>query len=163
MEVKTGKNIAGAAGVKLDEALYMAQLKQGDLFEVTYAILCRPEVPNAEGRKRFDLKNWLAWWRKENVARNRAAKAFAKQYPGTRLAESVRPLENPFSCCKPRLDAELARGEQYAASLGKQLVVMPMGSFALGVLHNKPGKSLGIMKYRGSVITDDQRLKESAT
>lgn len=144
-ELKRNEPFVGAAGVKLDEMLWEEGLSRDRVLLITNALLCRAEVPNAEGRKRYDLKNWLAWWRKENALRKRAEQPL---------------MANPFACCKPRLDDELARAERYF-QLGRvnggwqNLVVMPTGGFALGMLHGKLGKSLSVMKYRGSVLTED--------
>ena len=154
-EVKRGELFVGAAGVKLDEMLWESGIKRSGVMLATSALLCRAEVPQAEGRKRYDLKNWIAWWRKENAARRRAAKDFAKAYPGTTLAESVREMASPFDCCYPRLQNELAQAEGVAQGANLVLVVMPMGSFALGAVSGKPGKPMSIMKYRGSVITEE--------
>lgn len=160
-DVKRGELFAGAAGVKLDEILWNQGIRRSEVALVTSALLCRPEVPNAEGRKRYELKNWLAWWRKENVSRRRAAKDFANAYPGTPLAESVREVANPFECCAPRLKAEIASVEAMAQSRQLETVVMPMGNFALGLLHGKPGRSMSVMKYRGSVITEEHIRERS--
>jgi len=168
MEVKHRTTFAGPSSVKLSEQLWDINAPR-EVVIVSHALLCRPEVPEVEGRKRYELKGWLAWWRKENVRRKRDAKAWLAQFPdenpdGTpfvppELPSMLREMPSPFECCYPRLKYELAWAEHWARAFQRQLVVMPMGSFALGAVSGKPGKSLGIVKYRGSVMTPEQGEK----
>lgn len=136
-EVRKREPFVGPSGVKLDELLWKTGVKRSQIMLITNALLCRPEVPDESGRKRYDVKGWLAWWRKENAQR----KKFEQP-----------PMENPFACCHPRLMAELAYAESLASGISRTAIVMPMGNFALGAVQGKPGKAFGIMKYRGSVI-----------
>jgi len=169
MEVKRGQTFAGPSGVKLDEIMWDVAGSSRAVAVITHALLCRPEVPEMEGRKRYELKGWLAWWRKENVRRKRDAKAWLAQFPDENpdgspfvpppVPESFRELPNPFECCYPRLQSELAQAERWASGFKTTLVVMPMGSFALGAVSGKPGKPLGIVKYRGSVMKPEEGEK----
>lgn len=165
-EVRAKGYVVGAASVKLDEILWSAQsgrvMAREQIAVTTAALLCRPEVPGAEGKKRYDIKAWLAWWRKENVARRKSAKDFQQAYPDQPLTESVLPMENPFECCAPRLEAEIAYVESYAEKRGQTAVVMPMGNYALGAVHGKYGSPMSIMKYRGSVIEQSHADAEQA-
>jgi uracil-DNA glycosylase len=140
-EVKRREPFVGPSGVKLDELLWKTGLKRSQVLLTTNTLLCRPEVPDQTGRKRFDVKGWVAWWRRENKQRKKFEQPL---------------MESPFACCYPRLRNELATAEQIAQAIPssppKRLVVMPMGNFALGAVQEQPGKAYGIMKYRGSVI-----------
>jgi uracil-DNA glycosylase family 4 len=136
-EVKRGVPMVGPNGVKLEAILWETlRMKRSDVMLYTHAILCRPEVPGEQGRRRYELKSYMAWLRKENAQRKRF------KHP---------VVADPFTCCAPRLLNEVKHAEAKAAS-GVDLVVMPMGSFALGTLSGTPGKPVSIMKYRGSVI-----------
>ena len=147
-EIKFEKQFIGPHGAKLNELLYKAGLNRSQIF-FTSALLCRPEVPEKEGRRRFDVKEYMAWLRKENVKIKRHNKACAKTGEAP-LAERA----NPFKCCAPRLYAELSALDQKAQAAGAPngLVVVPLGSFALGALTIRPGASQSILKFRGSVI-----------
>lgn len=145
-DVKRGKQFIGPAGVKLDEMLWNAGLKRSQVLGLTTALLCRPEAPDEVGRKRYDLKVWMAWWRKENVKRKKF---------GERL------MANPFECCAPRLQGELEDAEVIARRLAQNLVVMPVGNFALAALQGASGKAQSIAKYRGSVIEKVGHSEES--
>lgn len=146
-EVKRREPFVGPSGVKLDELLWRANgLKRSQVLLVTNTLLCRPEVPNESGRKRYDVKGWMAWWRKENAQRKKFKQPL---------------MESPFACCYPRLQHEIAMAGQMVAQqssslIKRDLVVMPMGNFALGAVQGQPGKAYGIMKYRGSVIEPEK-------
>jgi len=143
--VKFGKFLSGPPGGKFDEMLFNVGMKRNGASApllITSALLCRPEVPEMQGRKRYDVKNWMAYWRKGN----RQRKKFG--HP---------PEANPFECCKPRLDAELDLAERVAGGLNARLVIQPMGSYALGSVQGQPGKAVSITKYRGSVIEENVR------
>jgi uracil-DNA glycosylase len=147
-ELKFGKQWIGPAGAKLNELLFKAGLHRNQIW-MTSALLCRPEVPGKEGRRRFDVKEYVAWIRRENVKIRRENKANKKSgLPG--FIEYVSPLD----CCAPRLYGELHALDQKARAAGAPngLVVVPLGSFALGLLTTKPGAMQSILKYRGSVI-----------
>lgn len=145
MDVKKGEHLAAHADVKLSELLHTAfpRLVRGQLALVTSALLCRPEVPETKGRKRYDLKNWLAWFRRENALRRKYKQP---------------EMENPFSCCAPRLEAEFAAVEAGATQAGPNVnaVIIPLDSFALAAVQGHPGKALSIMKYRGSVMPQEK-------
>lgn len=141
----------GASGAKLTEVLSRAGLTRASAW-LTSALLCRPEVPGESGARRYDLKLYLAWLRKENVRRKKEARA-NKTTPDL--------LVSPFECCYPRLRGELHRAERAAKAKGQVngAVVVPVGNFALGSVMGNPGQAQGIMKWRGSVIpTDPQDL-----
>lgn len=137
-EVKFKKPFVGASGVKLDEILWNAGMRRQSVW-ITNGLLCRPEVPGELGKKRYDVKLYMAWLRKENARRKKAKEA---------------PLESPFACCAPRLYLELQTLDAGCRSRGRPngVVVVPMGNFALGTLSGKPGSHKGILKWRGSVI-----------
>ena len=147
-EIKLGRPFVGPSGVKLSELLYATGGTQRKDVWITNALLCRAEVPDKEGKKRYDVKEYMAWIRRENVRRKRANKQLAS---GSVPFPEIR---NPFDCCAPRLYAELRWFDQQALTAGAPngVVVVPMGNFALGMLTAKPGTARGVMKYRGSVL-----------
>jgi uracil-DNA glycosylase family 4 len=147
-ELKHGKQWIGPAGAKLNELLFKAGLHRNQLW-MTSALLCRPEVPDKEGRRRFDLKEYMAWMRRENVKIRRQNKALKKV-----STVSMPEIASPLDCCAPRLRGELSELDRKARAAGTPngLVVVPLGSFALGLLTTKPGTMQSILKYRGSVI-----------
>ncbi len=152
--LKFEKQWIGPAGAKLNELLYKAGLARNQLW-FTSALLCRPTVPEKEGRRRFDLKEYMAWLRRENVKIKRTNKQRALQA----IAAGVEPMLlteifSPFDCCAPRLYGELSALEASAQAAGAPngLVVMPLGPFSLGAITTKPGAQQSILKYRGSVI-----------
>lgn len=133
-EVIRGESFVGPSGIKLDEILYLAGLRRSEV-RVTNALLCRAETPGVEGKKKFEVKTYMAWLRKENV-RLRKIK--------------VEQIADPFACCWPRLKRELDAAERHARRAGAPngAVVVPLGNFALKQLAGVQG----IMKYRGSVL-----------
>lgn len=147
--LKFEKQWIGPAGAKLNELLFKAGLSRNQLW-MTSALLCRPEVPDKDGRRRYDLKEYMAWLRRENVKIKRHNKANAK------MGIAPTPeLNSPFDCCAPRLKAELAYLDEKAKAAGAPngLVVVPTGPYSLGMLSSdKPGATLGILKYRGSIM-----------
>ncbi len=147
-ELKFEKMWIGPAGAKLNELLYKAGLARNQLW-FTSALLCRPEVPEKEGRRRYDMKEYMAWLRRENVKIKRHNKAAVKA--GTQLTPEI---NSPFDCCAPRLYGELTVLDQkaWAAGAPNGLVTVPLGSFALGMITTKPNAQQSIVKYRGSVI-----------
>jgi uracil-DNA glycosylase len=140
------KIYSGATGMKLNELLRRAGLPPRNQLLLTNAVLCRPEVPDEYGRKRFDLRNFMAWVRKQNVARKK---------------EGHPPMKTPFDCCKPRLKAELKRAEFMAREAHKRdssqfpngAVVMPTGNFALAELMGVQKRAMKVLNYRGSVMS----------
>lgn len=146
--LKFEKQWIGPAGAKLNELLFKAGMSRQQLW-LTSALLCRPEVPEESGRRRYDTKEYMAWLRRENVKIKRHNKANAKLGIG-----AVPELKSPFDCCAPRLQAELAYLDAQAKAAGAPngLVVVPMGSYVLGGLTTKPSATQSILKYRGSVI-----------
>ncbi len=140
MEEQKGMPFVGPAGAELNSILDRVGLSRERIF-TSYALLCRPEVPNLTGAKQYDFPTYLAWIRKENAIRKKAAKA-AKITPEL--------LSNPLDCCAPRLTRELMWFDGQARKRGRPngVVVVPVGNFAaLSVV----GKS-GITKLRGSPI-----------
>lgn len=133
-EQKTGRAFIGPAGVKLDELLYHAGLRRSEL-RITNALLCRPEVPGETGKKRYDVKEYMARLRRENVRRKRLKQE---------------PIASPFDCCWPRLRLEIFEADRWAWRRGAPngAVVVPLGNFALKMLSG----AQGILKYRGSVL-----------
>lgn len=151
-----GKLYSGSPGFKLNDLLRRAGLPGRNGIRVTAAILCRPEVPDEQGKKRFDLKAYLAWMRKQNV----------------RLKKAGQPLlVNPFDCCRPRLMSELKRAEFLAKLAHKSdpsqfpsgAVVFPTGNFGLAELMGVQKRAMKVMNYRGSVMTPEAlELREAA-
>lgn len=102
---------------------------------------CRTRVPDSAGRSSFSPKTFMAWLKRENIARRKAG---------------APELIDPFTACYPRLQHELKRADAAARAAGMPngVVVMPFENFAMGSVFGVPGKSLPVMKYRGSVITE---------
>lgn len=75
-EVREGKPFVGASGVKLNEILKAAGISRAQCY-ITNAVLCRAEVPGEQGAKRFEVKRFMAWIRKENARRKKEAMALA--------------------------------------------------------------------------------------
>lgn len=151
LEERAGRPFQGGAAAVLSKLLKGSPsprpprtVEAADICLVTYACLCRTVIPNEEGKKKFDPKAYIAWLRKQNLLIRKQNKANPDVPP--RLE-----MKNPFECCAPRLERELARAEivAYRATL----VVMPAGSFALASVQGQPGHPIPIQKWRGSVIT----------
>lgn len=132
----------GASGRELNDMLRIVGLDRSEVW-VTNTLLCRAEVPDGsiEGAKRFELKTYVAWLRKENRKRLAVAKE-SKSMPEL--------LTSPFDCCRVRLLAELRRAEANARRMGwvNGAVVMPLGNFAAEAVLGRQG----IMKMRGSPV-----------
>lgn len=141
----SGRIFSGATGMKLNELLRRAGLPPRGELRLTNTILCRPEIPGEYGRKRFDVKQYMAWLRKQNVMRKK---------------EKQPLMKTPFECCAPRLRAELRRAEFLAREAHRRdpsqfpngSVVMPTGNFALAELMAITKHTMKVMKYRGSVM-----------
>lgn len=154
---KAGKAMHGSAGVALDDVMMKAGMPRSNAMLVTYACLCRPEVPDESGKRRYDVKGYIAWLRKKNAATRKANKELVK------LGMAPVPEHpSPFVCCAPRLENELQWAENaaknafpYASTLN--LSIVPMGSFALGSVMGTPGKTVSISRYRGSVIPQEPK------
>lgn len=143
-EIKRGKPFVGPASIKLGEVLYKVGAKR-EQFWLTYATLCRIDVPGLRGKDRFDPKKYAAWLSKINKMRKKGGAAL---------------IPSPFACCAPRLAREIEALETAALARGAPngLVVMPMDNAALdAVAHYVPktGNAAisGIAKFRGSVIS----------
>ncbi len=136
-EVISGRPFVGPSGVELDRLLKENGLRRSEV-KISNAILCRAEVPELEGRKKYEVKNYIAWIRKQNVR--------LRKY-------GEEPINDPFDCCWPRLRREIWTADRYARLRGAPngVVVMPLGNFAL----KRIASVTGIMKYRGSVISMD--------
>lgn len=137
-EIK-GQVFQGDSGNKLNALLYKHGIAR-DKVRVTNAILCRPETPGIEGKRRFEMKVYAAWFRKQNVLRRK--QGFEQQ-------------ADPWSCCAPRLKWELDWLEHNARARGAPngVVIMPLGNFALRAVTGGTGAAAkGILKYRGSVM-----------
>lgn len=140
--VNKGEFLVGPAGAKFGEMLYRLGVQRSQIY-LTSVLLCRAEVPGLEGKKKYELKTYIAWFRKQNAMRKK----------------NGWPVQlNPIECCRPRLLKELAGLEGGALSRGAPngLVVTPMGNFALEATTKKDPQSSkipkGILRYRGSVI-----------
>lgn len=140
-DVKTGRQMTGPAGQLIDEFLENVSLDRAHVW-ITSTILCRPEVPDLQGPKRYDLATFLAYVRSSNAK----AKKLAKMQ-GT----VPRLVTDPISCCQVRLYGELKYFEEKARARGRPngSVVVPMGNYASQTV---TGIQSGIMKVRGSPI-----------
>ena len=144
LEEQQGRPFVAATGMKLQELLRKAGLPPREELHLTNALLCRPAIPEEYGKKRYDLKGYLAWLRKENVRRKKAKEPL---------------LVNPFDACGPRLRAELQRAELLAREANKAhpsqfpsgAIVFPVGNFALAQVMGQR-HSMSVLKYRGSVM-----------
>lgn len=142
-EIK-GRPFIGPSGNFLNDALREIGLKR-DRIWITNTLLCRAEVPGMQGKAAFDLPSYFAWLAKTNKERRKKA---AK-------GETPDLVASPLECCKPRLDAELARADAAAKVRGDPngIVVVPMGNFALHALTGEDG----ILKWRGSVMQENDK------
>lgn len=152
-EEQYGKPFTAGTGMKLAELLRRAGMPTRSGLRLTNAILCRPEIPEETGKKRYDVKGFIAWVRKQNVMRKKL---------GSPL------LNNPFDCCKPRLKKELKRAEFLARQLHRAdpsqfpngAVIFPTGNFALAELMGVQKRAMKVLNYRGSVLHPPASLTE---
>lgn len=146
-EVAHERPFIGPSGAKLVELLAKVGLRRADVW-ITNAVLCRAEVPGETGPRRYDVKLYLAWLRKENVRRKKEAKAARAMWHTAMVNENRRLaalagvklkkvdlyvpppgfpppppepdlLATPFECCFPRLRGELHRAERAAKAKGQ--------------------------------------------
>lgn len=139
-EIK-GQTLVGPSGQKLNEMLWKVGRRRETVFTCN-AMACRCEVPGEMGKRRFEVKSYMAYHRKQNVLRRKQG-----------LAEVPSPLE----CCRPRLESELRALHAANVQRGTNFVVQPMGNFALMQLKDIfgeriEGKMGSILKMRGSVL-----------
>lgn len=134
----------GPSGNFLNDALKQIGVNRSRIW-ITNTLLCRSEVPGMFGKPAFELENYFVWLGKENKRRRQEAKK----------GEPVELIASPLECCKPRLDAEIAKADEIARRRGDPngIVVVPMGNFALRAL----AREEGIMKWRGSVIQEGDK------
>lgn len=142
-EEQRGVGFCGASGQVLDEMLREIGADRKKLW-ITNSLLCRPEVPDLKGTKRYDLPTFLAWVRKENMRLKKRAKV---------TREAFVPIRSPLDCCKPRLWNELRHIEANAQRNARPngAIVIAFGNYALQAIAGH----LGIMKYRGSPLPID--------
>jgi DNA polymerase I-like protein with 3'-5' exonuclease and polymerase domains/uracil-DNA glycosylase len=133
-EEKQGRPLVGPSGREFMRAAQMAGLRRNDFF-ITNALLCRP--PGNE------LKKLLTKIRKQNKAEAKDAKAEGR-------APEV--MRTPLECCKPRLDAELARFTDFITlgAVGTRAVTGTQGSIlalrgALMDLDRPDGTTIKVM------------------
>lgn len=144
-EEQFGRPFTAGTGMKLAELLRRAGMPTRSAMRLTNAILCRPEIPDEFGKKRYDVKQYIAWLRKQNVQRKKLQQPL---------------LNNPFDCCKPRFVAELKRAEFLARQINKSdptqfpngSVIFPTGNFALAQLMGIQKRAMKVLNYRGSVL-----------
>lgn len=141
VDVVKGEAFSGPSGAKLSVLLYANRISRTDVY-VTHQVACRVEVPGVEGKRRYDFKSYVAWFRKQNQMRKKAG------FPLQR---------SPIECCAPRLKWELDWLEYHAQMRGAPngVVVVPMENFALAGtvgIAGIEGKVGGVMKYRGSSL-----------
>jgi uracil-DNA glycosylase len=145
MEEQQRRIFTSATGMKLAELLRAAGMPPRSHLTLTSAILCRPEIPDDYGKKRFDVKQYMAWLRKQNGQRKRDGQPL---------------LNNPFDCCRPRLVNELKRAEVIAKQIAARdatqfpngAVIFPVGNFALAELMGVKKRAMKVLNYRGSVM-----------
>lgn len=130
----SGRPFIGASGRLLDEILKAVGVERSEVW-ITNALLCRSEVPDMKGTKRFDLPTYLAWIRAQNKQRKKLHQP---------------EIKSPLTCCKPRLMWELKTLDERAIAAGAPngLSVIPVGNFGLEATTGKKG----ITKWRGSPI-----------
>lgn len=138
----------GPSGMLLNDILRDADGPKRDRVLITNSLLCRPEVPTEKGKKRFDLRRYLAWLHATNKKEIQLAK---------REKRPAKLLVSPFVCCRPRLMVELERAEKAALARGEPngAVVIPVGNYATYVIAGR----LGIMKWRGSPLRSGVHFK----
>jgi uracil-DNA glycosylase len=141
VEVVKGEAFQGPSGAKLSVLLYANRVSRTDVY-VTNQVACRVEVPGVEGKRRYDFKAYVAWFRKQNQMRKKAGFPLQK---------------SPIECCAPRLKWELDWLEHHAQLRGAPngVVVVPLANFALAATAQHAGiegKVGGVMKYRGSPL-----------
>lgn len=138
-EIKRGKPFVGPSGTMLDLTLKEIGLRR-DQVSVSNVALCRPAIPDKQGRDKFDAKSYMVWLKSENARVKRDAK---------RDKIPFKPVPSPFTCCRPRLLREIAEAEESAKARGfvNGVVISLLGNFAVQALLGK----VGIMKQRGSV------------
>lgn len=139
-EVKHLKPFIGPSGMVLDEILYAIGLPRRRVW-ISNTLLCRAEVPHLEGKKKFELKTYLAYLRVYNMKEKKQAKIEGRE---------PKLLANPIDCCTVRLWSELWHFEQVALKRGRPngAVIIPCGNYAAQAVTGK----LGIMRLRGSPI-----------
>jgi uracil-DNA glycosylase family 4 len=140
-EVIKGECFVGPSGSKLGELLYKNRTTRDQVY-VTNAVWCRPEIPGVEGARRYEVKAYVAWFRKQNQMRKK---------------QGLMVQKSPFECCAPRLKWELDWLDHNAKAKGAPngAVIVPLGNFALAATTTwlgVAGKVGGVMKYRGSVL-----------
>lgn len=140
LEETKGLPFQGPSGQLLNEMLKENGTKRERVY-VTNTLFCRPEVPDLQGPKRYDLPTYVAWLRKTNTAEKRRAK---------KERRSPQVLNSPLECCRPHLRLELLYFERRATG-PNGLVVVPVGAFALQATTGKKK----ISKWRGSPIPID--------
>lgn len=130
----------GPSGMLLNDILKEIGVDRSRVW-ITNTILCRAEVPEIKGSKRYNLDSYMAWLRAENAKRRKRA---------AERRETPQLLASPFDCCRQRLLREVQWHEQQATTRGdvNGAVVMPLGNYALRALTGKTG----IMKWRGSPL-----------
>lgn len=139
-EKKRGEPFIGPSGQKLNDMLYFAGIKRSETF-LSNAILCQPDVPGEQGRRRYDMKLYHAWIRLENTKRKKSEKITGIPFE---------PISSPLDCCAPRLWRELAWFEELATKRGQPngAVVIALGNYALKAITGREG----ILKMRGSPL-----------
>lgn len=141
-EVK-GSVLQGPSGQKLNEMLWKIGIRREAVF-CTNAAQCRFETPGVEGKRRYDVKVYMAWHRKQNVLRKK---------------QGLNEVPDPFTCCRKRLAHEMKTLDDASVSIGRPngVVVQGLGNFALQqiktILGDRiEGKLGSITKMRGSVL-----------
>lgn len=116
---------------------------------------CRPETPGVTGTKRYDFPTYLAWIRKQNAERKKAAMLSAKA-AGWKKGDPTpqwAPIASPIDCCAPRLWSEIAHFEKVARDRGEPngVAIVPAGNYAAEAIVGRAG----IMRLRGSPFLID--------
>lgn len=100
-----GEPFIGASGVELDSIFHELGKRGYNVSRkrtwLTNTILCRNETPGVTGAKKYDLPTYLAWIRKQNAERKRAAMEQAKAEgwkKGDPPPQWV-PIASPIDCC----------------------------------------------------------------
>lgn len=77
-EIAQKKLVVGPAGLQFNEILKTVGLDRSKVW-ITAAMLCRAETPGLEGKRRYDMKTYFAWLRKQNAERKKLATTYRKE------------------------------------------------------------------------------------
>ena len=129
-ELAAGRPLVGASGVLYNEILKEVGIKRGEIW-TSKVLLCQAPI---------DLPRYLANIRKNNAAEKRLARR-EKRKPNL--------VQDPISCCWPRVERELERIWRNGIKQGVNPVALLLGGTALQAVFKR---KMAIMKWRGSIL-----------